>query len=313
MRKIFRSSNNLKFASIAAFLFAMSIIVMSCEKEVDIKLDSVADRLVVEGGIENDFPPFVMLTKSIGYFQTIDLGTLQESAVHDAEVYVSDGTKTVRLKEYSIDTGSNGNKLYYYSLVDLTNPVLPPPDSLILGQLEKSYKLTIITEGETYEAYTKIPTPTPLDSVISKEPDRPDAPDNSRTLEVYFKDPDTLGNYVRYYTQKNSEPFYSGLNSVFNDEVINGKQFNTELPLGVPRSTEISFDSLGLAYPGDTVVFKWAAIDKNVYDFWNTFEYALGTLGSPFATPIQVKSNISNNALGVWAGYGAIYDTLIVK
>ncbi|MCB0697084.1 MAG: DUF4249 domain-containing protein [Chitinophagaceae bacterium] len=305
-------SNTFRITGIAA-LFCGLITFLSCEKEVKIDLNTGEPRLVVEGGIENDLPPIVLLTKSIGYFDKITLETLQNTSVHGAEVYVSNGTKTVQLHEYSVDTGNNGVKFYYYSLIDFNNPVIPPLDSFMVGEIEKYYILTIKYEGQTYTSTTKIPNPTPIDSILTKVPDRPAADTHSRTLQVYFKDPDTAGNYVRYYTSRNDEPMYPGLNSVYSDEIIDGKLFNTEFVLGEPRSTTKPFDSLGLCYPGDSITFKWAAIDKNVYDFWNTYEFALGTLGSPFATPIQVKSNISNNALGVWAGYGALYYTLKVK
>lgn len=312
MSKILKNSNALQLTGIAV-LFCIIAGFISCEKEVNINLDTGEPKIVIEGGIETGLPPLVLITKSIGYFQTINLETLQNSSVHGAEVYVSDGLKKVRLKEFSVDTGGNGNKFYYYSLVDFTNPVLPPPDSLLLGEVEKFYTLTVIVEGKTYESTTKIPTPTPLDSIITKVPDRPAADPNSRTLRVFFKDPDTAGNCVRYYTSLNNGIMYAGLNSVYNDEIINGTNFTTEFPLGEPRSTQKPFDSLGVCFPGDTVQFKWTAIDRRVYDFWNTYEFALGTLGSPFASPIQVKSNISNGALGVWAGYGALYYTVVVQ
>jgi len=312
MSKNVPGSNTSKWTGIAA-LFCILVTFFSCEKEVDIKLDTGEPRLVVEGGIENDLPPIVMLSKSIGYFEKIDLETLQNTSVHGAEVYVSDGTKTVQLKEFSVDTGSNGFKFYYYSLVDFNNPVFPPLDSIILGEFEKYYTLTIKHEGQVYTSTTKIPTPTPIDSILTKVPGRPGSDTNARTLEIYFKDPDTSGNYVRYYTKRNDEPLYPGLNSVYSDEIIDGKPFNAEFPLGEPRSVVKSFDSLGVCYQGDSITLKWAAIDKRVYDFWNTYEFALGTLGSPFATPIQVNSNISNNALGVWAGYGALYFQLVAK
>ncbi len=310
MFKVFKSSY-IRFYSGMAVLLLITFV--SCEKEVQIDLNTGDPHLVVEGGIENGLPPFVLLTRSIGYFSSIDLETLQNSAVHNAEVLVSNGTKTIRLKEYSIDTGINGNKLYYYGIVDLSNPMFPPLDSLILGEFEKFYTLTINVDGKTYTSTTKIPSPTVFDSVVTILPNRPDPDPNSRTLQLYFKDPDTAGNYMRYYTSRNSEPLTAALNSVFNDEIINGKQFNTELPLAEPRSTQKGFDSLGVCYPGDTIIFKLSSIDKSVYEFWNTYEYALGTLGSPFATPIQVTSNISGDALGVWAGYGAVYDTVIAK
>lgn len=312
MPRPYFNSNTFRWMGVAV-LFSVIITFVSCEKEVDIKLDTGEPTLVIEGGIENDLPPVVLLTRSIGYFEKIDLETLQNTSVHGAEVYVSDGTKRIRLKEYSLDTGVNGNKFYYYSIIDFTNPVFPPVDSVILGELEKYYTLTVIVDGKVYESTTKIPTPTPVDSIQTTVPARPEPDPNARILRVFFRDPDTAGNYLRYYTSLNNGPMYPALNSVFTDEIINGTAFNSEFPLAEPRSTTRSFDSLGVCYPGDTVTLKWTAIEKRVYDFWSTYEFSLGTLGSPFATPIQVKSNISNGALGVWAGYGALYYTIVAE
>lgn len=308
MRNKFSYSRSMKHLGIAVVAIVLAVLA-SCEKEVKIDMKNGDASLVVEGSIENNLPPYVFLTKSIGYFAKIDLNTLQNSFVHGAEVTVSDGSQTVKLKEYTIDTGMNGNKFSFYSI---DTSVLP----FFVGQLEKTYTLKIVYEGKTYEATTKIPNPTPLDSVLSVVPPAPfDASANptARQIKVYFKDPDTLGNYVKYYTSRNGGPYYAGLNSVYTDEIINGTKFNTVFPLGEPRSSARNFDSLGLAYVGDTVTFKWSAIDKRTYDFWSTYEYSLGTLGNPFSTPINVRSNISNGGLGVWAGYGSIYTQLIMK
>lgn len=291
-------------------LIMLTALLVSCEKEVDINLDSGEPKMVIEGGIENNLPPIVILTRSVGYFADIDLNTVQNSYVHDASVTVTNGSNTITLKEYSVDTGTNGNKFFFYT-VDTSQP------QLFIGQLEQYYNLKVEVDGDTYEAITKIPTPTPLDSIVPFYPqsnaDIADIGPDARILKVYFKDPDTLGNYIRYYTQRNNEPFYAALASVYSDEFINGTQFTIEFPLGEPRFTTKTFDSLGLAYVGDTVTFRWSAIDKGTYDFWSQYEYALGTLGSPFASPIRVKSNISNGALGVWGGYGSIYYTVVME
>lgn len=306
MNKLLLKSGNL----LATAVISLICLLTACEKDVDLNLKDGDSRLVVEGYIENDRPPFVFLTKSIGYFSKIDLNTLQNSFVHGATVKVSDGTTTITLREYSIDTGSNGNKFSFYS-IDTAG------SSFFVGTINKTYKLTIdLPDGKHYESTTKIPNPTTLDSVISIYPAPPfDTSKNptARQIKLFFTDPDTLGNYVRYFTQRNSEPYYAGLNSVYDDQLINGKPFSTTFAMGENRSTQVPFDSLGLAYIGDTVTLKWCAIDKNVYDFWSTYEYSLGTLGNPFSTPVSVKSNVSNDALGVWAGYGAIYKTVIMK
>ncbi|RYD57919.1 MAG: DUF4249 domain-containing protein [Sphingobacteriales bacterium] len=309
MRHIIFNSNASRFVSIAVVLFIL-VTLVSCEKEVNIDVQSGKPQLVVEGAIETGLPPYVFLTNSLGYFSSINLEKVQNAFVHDAEVYVSDGTKTVQLKEQQLETGLPGMKLYVYTVQSLD----------MLGELEKNYKLTIKYNGEQYEAITKIPTPTKLDSVISIAP--PFAPDNNpdvRQLKVFFKDPDTLGNHVRYFTrrfngEKKDEPFYPGLApSVYSDEIINGTQFQAIFPLGEMPGTTTGFDSLGFAYPGDTVELKWCAINKATYDFYSTFEFSINSLGNPFAAPTRLSSNISNKAIGIWAGYGSIYTQVVVK
>ena len=44
------------------------ILFISCQKEIDIDLLSVDNQIVVEGAIEQNIPPYVILTKSVGFF-----------------------------------------------------------------------------------------------------------------------------------------------------------------------------------------------------------------------------------------------------
>lgn len=83
-------------------ILAFCILLISCERKVDFKLDDVTPKLVVEATIENGQPPVVYLTKSQAYFSQIDLSALANSFVRNAEVYVSNGTLTHKLKEYII-------------------------------------------------------------------------------------------------------------------------------------------------------------------------------------------------------------------
>jgi hypothetical protein len=279
----------------------------SCEKEVEINFSEGTSQLVVNGQIEVGEWPVVVLTKSIGYFSKVDLATLQNSFIHNAVVEVSDGVQKVRLIEYSKDTGFA--KFYYYK-IDTTDPVA----SNFVGQVEKFYTLTVETGGRKYSSTTKIPAPQALDSMAAVTPR--EVPKNAPTamqLIVWYSDPDTVGNSVRYFTKRNSEPYYPGPNSVFDDQIVNGAK-NAQYPLqaGSQRSNVDFTDSTGYIFRGDTVTIKWAAIDHNVFNFYQTFEYSLGTVGNPFSSPINVMSNISGGALGVWAGYAPTYYTIVV-
>ena len=280
----------------------------SCEKEVNINLSSGETQIVVNGQIETGLAPRVVLTRSIGYFSRVDLKTLQNSFVHDAVITVSDGTRTITLREYSKDTAQVA--IFYVYTIDSADA----GSFSFLGEQGKSYTLTIESGGKRYVSTAKIPVPKPVDSVVAMTPRAvPSKAPTAMQLVVYYSDPDTPGNAVRYFTQRNHEPFYPGPNSVFDDAVINGSQ-NSQYPLqaGSPRSNLDFSDSTGYIFKGDTVTLKWAAIDRGVFNFYSTLEYSVGTVGNPFSSPINVQSNVSNGALGIWAAYGSTYKTIVV-
>lgn len=289
----------------------MLIIFASCEKEVKINLSSSAAQLVVNGQIELDQPPFLVLTKSIGYFAKVDIATLQSSFVHDAVVKVSDGSQSITLREYSFDsTSGNQNGKFFFWTIDVDDP-----QSLqFRGEADKFYTLEITSEGKTYRSTTKIPNVKPPDSLVARAPraQPPNAP-TAMQLSVIYSDPDTPGNALRFFTKRNSDPFYPAYGSVVDDQVFNGA-VGAEYPIsaGGLRTAGSFNDSTGYVFRGDTVTLRWCAIDRASYNFFSTYEFSIGTIGNPFSSPINVRSNIDNGALGIWVGYGAYYTTIVV-
>nr|HRO44091.1 DUF4249 family protein [Flavipsychrobacter sp.] len=173
--------------------------------------------------------------------------------------------------------------------------------------------LTVSHDGKTYEATTKIPSVRPVDSIWFRRPGGEPKLQTSMYMYVKFKDPDTPGNYLRYFTSRNNDLFLPAFNSVFEDDVVNGTTIDSLfISAGYNRTKEPNFDSLGLFFRGDTVTLRWCAIDRGVYNFFRTYEYATGTVGNPFAAPVNVQTNIRGGALGVWAGYGSSYTTSII-
>lgn len=283
------------------------LLITSCQKEVKVNLATTPPKLVVQGQIENNLPPIVLLTTSVGFFSSVDFSTLQNIFVHDATVRVTDGRDTVRLREYSIDT--MGGTMFYLWSIDTNSG-----SRFFTGELERYYTLIIDYKGTTYTSTTKIPTPKGPDSLFFAPPNLtpPGTPKTALELFCSYKDPDTLGNYVRYFTSRNGDALYPG--GLYSDELVNGKYLaSVDLFAGFNDSAKANIDSLLFFYPGDTVLLKWCNIDKGVYDFWNTYQFSVQAGGNPFATPINLKSNISNGALGVWSGYGSIYYTAVVK
>ncbi|GAB4091975.1 DUF4249 domain-containing protein [Flaviaesturariibacter terrae] len=277
-----------------------------CEKNIDFNLNDVPPKLVVEATIENGQPPLVILSKSMGYFSSLSLDQLANSFVHGAQVEVSNGVVTHRLREYTIPAGNSGYFVSFYS-IDSSNL-----STAFLGTLQSNYSLRIVSEGETYTAQTRIPAITKrIDSMWWRINPR-DTTDGKVEVMVKATDPRGYGDYVRYWTQRNSERFLPGRNSVFDDLVIDGTTYDLPVDPGIDRAgTNNGFDERAFKR-GDTVTLKLANIDKATYDFWRTMEYTYQSVGNPFASPTRVLSNISNGALGYFGGYAAQYRTIII-
>lgn len=291
----------------AKFFFILlpgSLLFTACEKSVSFKLDEVAPKLVVEATIENGQPPLVYLSRSLNYFSQINQNILANSFVHNAEVYVSNGTVTHKLKEYTIPIGG-GYNFYYYS-IDSSNLA-----TAFAGQLNKTYSLRIVWDGKEYTATTHIPGITRhIDSIFWKQAPTGNPPEKVAVM-VRATDPPGYGDYIRYFTRRNSEPFYPGLSSVFDDQVIDGTTYEVQVERGVDRNESLP-DGYSFFNKGDTVTFKLCNIDKATFDFWRTMEYTYSSVGNPFSSPTKVISNISGGALGYFGGYAAQYRTLII-
>ncbi len=289
--------NKLVFVLFVSFL-------ISCEKDINFDLKESANLLVVDAEIENDMAPRVILTKSFSYFSSINPQLLAQSFVHNADVFISNGTLTHKLKEIEFPLVP-GYSLFVYSIDSASL------STAFLGALNTNYTLKIISEGKEYNAAVKIPAiATFPDSVYFKQ--APFIPDtNKRTMYVKATDPPGLGNNVRYFTKRNSGPFLPGQSSVFNDQVIDGTTYDVSFPQGIDRNDPPKADS-NFYNRGDTVTLKFCNIDKATYTFWSTWEFAYQSIGNPFSQPNKVLGNVSNGALGVFSGYAAWYRKLIV-
>ncbi len=286
----------------------MLLFFYSCEKKIELNVQNASSKLVVNATIESYTYPIVTLSTSLNYFSSITAQELRNSFIHDAIVTVSDGSVTTQLKEYSY-SDSSGYTFYFYSLNDSA------ASAAIIGEFGKQYELNITTkEGLNYTASTTIPIFTKKCDSIWWQP-APYTDDTSLCVMFgKFIDPPGLGNYIRYFTRINSQNFQSGLNSVFDDQIVDGQTYSVQFDMGWDKNSQEKpvSENYGYAHRGDTVTLKFCNIDKATFTFWNTWEFAYQAYGNPFSSPVKVLGNISNGALGVFSGYAAQYKTIII-
>lgn len=287
------------------YLWLLSIILFSaCEKAINFSPQNVNTSVVVEAYIENDQAPMVILSRSMDYFSKISPDILAGSFIHNAEIFISNGTKTHKLKEYGVPAG-NGYTVYFYS-IDSSSLA-----TAFVGQLNTAYSLLIVSEGKEYTSNTTIPAlAKTIDSLWWKP-----APANPDTTKVVVmsrtKDPAGFGNYIRYYTKVNDSLFFPPPASVFDDQIIDGTTYEVEVEHGVDRNEEIDFENYSFFMRGDSVTVKFTNIDRNTYDFWRTMEFSYASIGNPFSSPTKVLGNVKG-ALGYFGGYAVQYKTIVI-
>lgn len=286
-----------------ASLILLIFFFTSCEKAIDIELKPVNDQLVVEAKIETNKPPLVILTKNLNFYSTVTNQLIASSFIKNANVFVTDGDKRIDLSLDSLlsDKPEQSQYFYTYNGTDF------------LGQVGKQYFLSIQWEGKNYSAKTSIPEITRRIDSLWWEPLIQNKPVDTPLIRVMIKATDKpgLGDYIRYFTKVNQNPFYPGLNSVYDDQIIDGITYIIPIDRGVDKST--AFKENDLYYrPGDTVTVKISNIDRATYDFWRTFEFNYQSVGNPFSSPIKVLGNISNGAFGYFGGYASQNRTVII-
>jgi len=288
-----------------ALVILLAGTLVSCEKAISFKPRNAEPTVVIEATIENGQPPMVILSHSLQYFSKISPDSLAASFIHQAEINISNGSKTHRLKEYAFPA-NNGYTVYYYS-IDSTNLA-----TAFLGEFNKGYSLQVKTGGKEYTAVTTIPNLTKTFDSIWWKP-APNNPDSNKVIVMgRTTDPPGFGNYIRFFTQSNAEPFLPGYTSVFDDQIVDGKTYEIQIEHGVNRNESIDLEDYAFFYRGDVVSVKLCNIDKATFDFWRTMEYNYTSIGNPFSSPVKVLSNIQGGGLGYFGGYAVQYSTLVI-
>jgi hypothetical protein len=247
---------------------------ISCQKVINIDLNSPSPQLVVEATIsDKQGPYFVRLSKTVNFD-----GITKIPPVLGAMVEISDSSSGTR-----------------ENLIELKGGIYMT--SSLRGMPGHRYKLTIKTDGQVYEAVSGMPFP--VGSVkldIKREIDNPDSFGGNSGGQTFryrvnyeINDPAEYTNYYRFIIFHKNKELRS--RRVFDDQFHNGKIIADDFVL----HDTINFD------PGDTVRIELQNIDRNTFNFFRTLRDGASGLSFLSASPSNPISNISNNGLGYFS------------
>ncbi|HTL83498.1 MAG TPA: DUF4249 domain-containing protein [Bacteroidia bacterium] len=276
--------------------FTLTLFLFSCTKEISITLPEVPKKIVVDGGIYAGDVAEINLTWSTGYFDPIDSASLANYLIQSATAYVTDGNL--------VDT-------LHLSYDPLRAIPIVWKGANIIGQAGHTYVLTVIADGQTATATTKIYPAVPLDSVWFRiEPNQ----DTLGFAWAHLTDPVGIGNGYRWFSKRVGvdDRFRPPFGSAFDDRFIEGQSFDFAYNRpSDPGSTapEDTNGQAGFFKVGDVIAVQFCTIGQAEVNFFRTFEEQVGNNGNPFAAPGEIETNV-HGGLGIFCGYNPSYDTI---
>jgi hypothetical protein len=238
------------------FLILITIVLSySCETDVtdDITLNGAPPRLVIEGGIErNTNNPVttqrIRLTSTIGFLDEGD-----PNAVTNAQVTVNDGTT-----DFQFTHAGDG----FYT------------NNAIAANINTTYTITVIWNGETYEGSDTLNEVAPFDDVYSEFEEETLITDEGYFVKFDSTDPVGVENFYYYKAFRNGE----------------------FIIVPDPGNSATLVESDEFFEIGDSATVQQLAITEEYYDFlFQLFEQTgnqVPIIGNP--PPASIRSNVIN-------------------
>lgn len=263
------------------------------------KPDIVQPEIVLEGWIEDDGHPFVMIHNS--YTASERYNSVQE-VIENKTIFW--GKVTISKDDYSdVMTGHLDTMYlppYYYSSVE------------IKGKSGNSYQIKAEYDGQFVTATTTIPSRIEFDSISIEVID-----EKRVKLMGYLQDVDSADNYyVLFYRYRGDKQYVNCFLGVVSDKEADQEGF-----IKIPIYNNISVNNLkeNVQQPSrffalnDTLDIKLSAVDKTSYEIWMDIS-SLSTTSSIAFMPVykNIKTNIVGGK-GYWCGYASSVYRLVLN
>ena len=260
---------------------------------VDIRLPEAESELVLEGWIEEDGFPGVLLSTSVPVTTgSKDMESLQEHIVRWGKVVISDGDKEVVL------TGGPDERFippYSYTTAKMR------------GQAGKTYTLKAEYKDRRITASTTIPQSKELEYLRTEQ-----VSPGKYKIVAGMKDDSSGKDFYKFFVKREGKDsaYMSSFRGLVNDEVLTDGVNEVSVYNGI-SVRESDFDQY---FEEDDVVYvRFSTMDEASWIYWDGFEEIQSLSRNPFF-PVSnaIRSNVTGG-LGYWAGYGSTYYRLPIS
>lgn len=275
---------------------AAAILATSCEQEVTLSLPDPDPRLVVDGRIE-------LINGRANHTQVITLSTMSN--------YFNQ-SETPRVTSATVSVADNKGNVFVFQHDSQTpgryeNTNLTP-------EVGVTYTLTIMWNGEVFEAVEKLAPVPVIDSIYQQFEEENQFEDAGIKVAIDFTDPVNEDNYYFWEVFQNGENSIipdpgNSLNIISSDKFFNGQQVRGYFP-----SEEKVFD------PGDMATVKHIGLSKAQYDYLFLLLEQTGQTGQLFDVPaapirgnVRNLTNVNKPALGYFGASQVDERSLVIQ
>jgi len=259
-------------------LFGYIMLSASCEDVIEINLDNMEPKLVIEGVInDSDDQCIIKLSKTTDFFNPQTNPT-----VPDAVITLTNNDGTI------VNFAETEPGVYLGKNVQAKSNI--------------NYTLNILSEGKIYTANATIPQKVNIDSVTCNYNPQSIIYEVGYVVSCHFSDPEEIRNFYRLKTYKISDGTRAKYSKeIYDDELSDGNN------VILRWSNEVYQQS-------DTVVVELYTLDVRTYDYYKTlFQISGGSEMMSMTTPANPTTNISSGALGYFGAYSISRDTIIIS
>lgn len=287
MGKIFR------YSKFKVFLLG-TLLMVSCTERIQIELDSTYTRLVVQGSVTSDSVRHrVLLTTSSDYFSN-----MSSPQVSGAVVKISFDMQSLTLAENPFFPG-------LYETPEAFKGVIGTTYELDISQVDVDED----GQDEEYHAESTMRGGAELENIDLR----------------YFSTPIINGYQVLMWTrhiveQRDWFGFRIRKNGILLTDslstytVLADDLFNSGYLPGFPVGFLSDDDPRQRVYPGDIITFELESIDQAYYDFINDAQLEMmGSIPLFSGPPANIRSNISNGGMGIFAAYSILRASTILE
>lgn len=272
---------------------ATGLALASCEDVINPNLRDADPVLVIDAWINDKVED-----------QVIRLTLSQPYLSDEVPPGVSGATVTVRYDGGTLDFIEDSDEAGAYRW---TTDEATTED--VFGETGRAYTLTVIVDGQTFEAVSKINRTVAIDSITFEEDDSPFYPDNSYIAEFWATEPLGTGDtyWIRSYKNGMSLSKPSEINIAYDAGFSAGGSFDGITfipPIRAVNPNDVDEDDMSLSpyVMGDSLYVEIHSITYESFTFLSqviTQTDRPGGFGELFSTPL---ANVSTNINAVTSG-----------